>query len=276
MALEPFSTNSEGNGLSGVGGYSANSDQRSPAFGRSSRDIASDAGPGAAAEATFTTPDTDTETTSGTGKEGEVDHKALRPDPVKVRRRLSKTDPDERLGLRPAISGIVAPRHPVYPATGRRSRGVTAGVAGVIAAAAAAAVSYGLYWSGLVGMPASQQVARTWLKLGTGVDVLVGIVGALLAGALGGMLFGLAFKRPTLLAGMAWGVVATIVQWVILAPATGRPVFYGLTSPGIALPLLINMLIWGTLLGYLCGRWLRPPYSAAVDPDLTTGGAKAK
>ena len=74
MAREPFSGNADR--ISGVGGYNT-TDARSPALGRSSRDLASDSGPGAAPERSFTTPDTDTETLTGPGRDSEAG--ALRP-----------------------------------------------------------------------------------------------------------------------------------------------------------------------------------------------------
>ena len=46
MAREPFSSNADGGGASGVSGYNT-TDARSPALGRSSRDLVADTGPGA-------------------------------------------------------------------------------------------------------------------------------------------------------------------------------------------------------------------------------------
>ena len=133
MAREPFSGNADG--FSGVGGYKT-TDARSPALGRSSRDLACDSSPGAASERSFTTPDTDTETFTGPDRDSEAG--ALRRD-KKVN---PDVDPDTRLGLRPATEGMAAPRQPAYPASGPRTRTATGAVAGLIGGAIAAAVWY--------------------------------------------------------------------------------------------------------------------------------------
>jgi hypothetical protein len=44
--------------------------------------------------------------------------------------------------------------------------------------------------------------------------------------------------------------------------------FFGATGVAIGLPLLFCAFVWGGLTGYFSGRWLRPPYSSAVDPDI--------
>ena len=59
MAREPFSSNPDASSVNGVSGYNT-TDARSPALGRSSRDLVSDTGPGAAPQGLFSTPDTDT------------------------------------------------------------------------------------------------------------------------------------------------------------------------------------------------------------------------
>src|SRR5437762_1294882 len=113
MAREPFSSNGDATGTSGVSGYGT-TDARSPALGRSSRDLASDTGPGAASEEMFTTPDVDTQTTTGTGRDRTTGEEPS----LRDRKTNPDVDPDTRLGLRPATAGMVAPRLPAYPESG--------------------------------------------------------------------------------------------------------------------------------------------------------------
>ena len=86
-----------------------------------------------------------------------------------------------------------------------------------------------------------------------------------------GALFGLLVKKPTILKGMIAGILPALFQWLVLAPLAHQPPFFGATGAAIALPVVFCVFVWGGLTGYYCGRWLRPPYAAAVDPDLTTG-----
>src|SRR5438876_1958258 len=101
MALEPFSTGADKSGMSDVEGYAAGTGPESsssngalnPDLGRSSRDLASDSGPGAAPQGLWSTPETEAETTDN-GRPGDVDRTGSRKvDP--------DIDPDTRLGLRP-------------------------------------------------------------------------------------------------------------------------------------------------------------------------------
>jgi hypothetical protein len=262
MAREPFSGNADG--FSGVGGYNS-TDARSPALGRSSRDLASDSGPGAAPERSFTTPDTDTETLTGPGRDSEAGaiprDRKVNPD----------VDPDTRLGLRPATEGLVAPKLPTYPESGPRTRAATGAVAGLIGGTVAAAIWYAAYWSGAAATPPSLATARAALGLNGVAANAVGLLGSVAAAALWGALFGLLVKKPTILKGMIAGILPALFQWLVLAPLSRQPLFFGASAAAIALPVLFCVFVWGGLTGYYCGRWLRPPYSGAVDPDLTTG-----
>jgi hypothetical protein len=259
MAREPFSTNADGNGFSGVSGYGTN-DARTPALGRSSRDLAADTGPGGAPPGMYDAPDVDTDAPTGTGTGTPTDADHARRD----KKTNPEVDPDTRLGLRPTTAGTVAPALPVYPASGPRTRMAAGGLAGLIGAAVAAAVWYALFWAGVAPQPPSLAVVRE-VVAGGFVPVVLGLVASVAAGGVWGMLFGLLVRKPTVLKGMAFGVLPALLQWLVLPPLTGAP-----AAAGIVLPLLFSVFVWGTLTGYTAGRWLRPPYSAAVDPDLTS------
>ena len=89
------------------------------------------------------------------------------------------------------------------------------------------------------------------------------------------VLFGFLIRRPTILKGMIFGFVPMLFQWLVLSPLLGDGLFFRRSgiAAGIGLPLLFNVLIFGSLLGYFSGRWLRPPYAGAVDPDVTSAVA---
>jgi hypothetical protein len=267
MAREPFSSNTEGTGFSGVGGYNT-TDARSPALGRSSRDLVSDTGPGAASPELFSTPDADTGTTTGTGRDRTTGDDRIPRD----RKTNPNADPDTRLGLRPATGGMVAPALPAYPETGPAARAATGAIAGLIGGAVAAGVWYALFWSGVAATPPSFAAVQRLFGVSGATGSILGMVASIAAAAGWGALFGLLVKKPTVLKGMAFGLLPALFQWLVLAPISGQPMFFGGTPAAFGLPLLFCVLIWGGATGYLSGRWLRPPYSAAVDPDLTAAG----
>ena len=265
MAREPFSSNPDVSGSSGVGGYHT-TDARSPALGRSSRDLVSDTGPGAASEQLFSTPDTDTGTTTGAGRDRTTGDDRIPRD----RKTNPNADPDTRLGLRPATRGMVAPTLPAYPETGPAARAATGAVAGLIGGAVAAGVWYALFWSGVAATPPSLAAVQRLFGASGASGSILGMITSLAAAAAWGALFGLLVKQPTVLKGMAFGLLPALFQWLVLAPLSGQPMFFGGTPAAIGLPVLFCVLIWGGATGYFSGRWLRPPYAAAVDPDPTT------
>jgi hypothetical protein len=247
-----------------------------PAFGRSSRDLASDSGPAAAPQGLWSTPGTDTETTAGTGQTADPDATPDRRGGLRAGKKTNPdVDPDTRLGLRPATRGMVAPQLPTYPVSEPGTRVATGALAGLIGAAAVVVVAYGLHAAGAVAAPSSLSTAVKVMNRpggGGALGYVAGIFGALMAGAIWGLLFGLLVRRPTILKGMVFGILPALFQWLVLSPLLGQGLFFsrsGLGS-GIGLPLLFNVLIFGSLIGYYCGRWLRPPYTGAVDPDLTS------
>jgi hypothetical protein len=234
----------------------------------------------------WSTTDTDRETRAGTdhngaGRGGKFDtdpNHRDRPGPSLPRQDGRKNnpdvDPDTRLGLRPATAGAVAPNLPFYPVSDTPSRAGTGAVAGLIGAAVVVAVAYLLHAAGLI--PATPSLAATGRVLSGRGGTLLSHVGAALAsviaGAVWGLVFGFLVRRPTILKGMAFGLVPALFQWMVMSPLLGDGLFFRRlgAGAGIGLPVLFNALIFGSIVGYFCGRWLRPTYSGAVDPDVTS------
>lgn len=108
MAHEPFSSGGDNVTGGGPTSYSGSDPNvRTPALGRSSRDLAGDTGPGGAPEGMFTGPDADvSDVLTGSMAAPDVDPDAPvgrdRPPGSKVPRH-PEIDPDTRLGLHPTI-----------------------------------------------------------------------------------------------------------------------------------------------------------------------------
>jgi hypothetical protein len=66
--------------------------------------------------------------------------------------------------------------------------------------------------------------------------------------------------------GILFGLLPTLWLWLVVAPATGKPVFNGFTPRGILMLLVSNLLIWGSILGWYCHRRLSAIQSAPEAP----------
>lgn len=83
-------------GGNGLDSYGANPGARTPALGRSSRDLATDSGPAEAPNATFESGDPESEMLSGHVREQPGDDEPRHESHPEI-------DPDTRLGLHPTI-----------------------------------------------------------------------------------------------------------------------------------------------------------------------------
>ena len=76
-------------------------------------------------------------------------------------------------------------------------------------------------------------------------------------GGLWGVIYSLAFRQSTAKKGALFGLVPTIVYWLVGAPMSGRPAFGGLTAEGLLVPIAANCFVWGGFVGWLCRQALR-------------------
>lgn len=127
-------------------------------------------------------------------------------------------------------------------------------VAGTLGALVLVALFYVQWAAGLGGVPGF---------VGN-FQALVGEFGAL-GHALGGALFALSggvwgaiyawiVRRSAVWKGMAFAVLPTLWFWLVVAPATGKPIFLGGDPKGLALSLFFNVVVWGAFLGWFCAR----------------------
>jgi hypothetical protein len=84
--------------------------------------------------------------------------------------------------------------------------------------------------------------------------VVVGILFVLI-GALWALLFAALVPNPTVAKGIAVGLLPTLWNWTFVpAVLTGGPLFGGFPAMGLILPLVMNCLIWGSIVGWYCQR----------------------
>lgn len=75
----------------------------------------------------------------------------------------------------------------------------------------------------------------------------------ILIGALWAVPFPALFSDPTVGKGILWGIVPTLWNWTFVpAVLTGGALFGGGTAPGLIIPIILNCLIWGSIVGWYC------------------------
>lgn len=88
-------------------------------------------------------------------------------------------------------------------------------------------------------------------------DQLVALILFIISGGIWGLIFGWMVKRPTILKGILFGLLPNLWLWIAIAGALGKPLFNGFTLMGILAPIVFNMLIWGSILGWYASRKIK-------------------
>ena len=107
-------------------------------------------------------------------------------------------------------------------------------------------------------IPAAPFVGQ-WQAFFGGGWQLATVLGGLAFVAIG-TLWGAPFAwvpRPTILKGMLWGIVPTLWALVAWPAINGQPVLADGDPKGIVLPILMNVVIWGSILGWYTQRHAR-------------------
>jgi hypothetical protein len=64
-------------------------------------------------------------------------------------------------------------------------------------------------------------------------------------------------KSPTVFKGILFGILPNLWLWIVVNSVLGKPLFNGFSLMGILGPVIFNMLIWGSILGWYSYRKLR-------------------
>ena len=131
---------------------------------------------------------------------------------------------------------------------------IRAALTGALLGSLAVVAAFGLLL--LVGQIPKAPFVAAWQTFFGGGWVLATVLGGALF-VLIGTLWGLPFAwvpNPTVPKAMAYGLVPT--AWALVAwPAiNGQPIFAGGDPVGLLLTLLMNVVIWGSLLGWYTRR----------------------
>ncbi len=127
-------------------------------------------------------------------------------------------------------------------------------VAGALGALVLVALFYAQWAAGLGGVPGFVGNYRATFGTHGAPDHVLGALLFAASGGFWGAIYGGLVARSTVLRGMAFAVLPTLWFWLVVAPATGKPLFLGGDPKGLALSLFFNVAVWGAFLGWACGR----------------------
>lgn len=95
------------------------------------------------------------------------------------------------------------------------------------------------------------------------LDAIVAAVLFVLSGGVWGAFYRLLVRHPTVLNGFLFGLLPTLWMWIAVNAFVGQPLFNGFTAKGLLMPLLFNMLIWGSFVGWYCSRRFAETHSTS-------------
>ena len=87
-------------------------------------------------------------------------------------------------------------------------------------------------------------------------DQAVALILFIISGGIWGLIFTWLVKRPTILKGILFGLFPNLWLWIVVNGALGKPLFNGFSLMGIVGPVIFNMLLWGSILGWYASRKL--------------------
>jgi hypothetical protein len=107
------------------------------------------------------------------------------------------------------------------------------------------------------GDPGFVSMYRSTIGSNPPSDEIIAAILFIISGGIWGLIFSLFVKRPTISKGILFGLLPTLWLWVVVNAFLGKPLFNGFNLKGIILPLIFNMLIWGSVLGWYTSRKVR-------------------
>jgi len=105
-----------------------------------------------------------------------------------------------------------------------------------------------------MGNPGFVTMYRSTIGSNPPVDEIIAAILFIISGGIWGLIFGWIIKAPTVLKGILFGFLPTLWLWIVVNAFMGKPLFNGFDLKGIIFPLIFNMLIWGSILGWYTSR----------------------
>lgn len=128
-------------------------------------------------------------------------------------------------------------------------------IGGCIGAVVLAVLAY-LMQAGGKGVPPFVAMYSVTIGAHPGYQI-VALLLFIISGGIWGLIFTWMVKRPTILKGILFGLAPNLWIWLAIDGFLGKPLFNGFKLMGIVGPIVANMLIWGSILGWYTSRKLK-------------------
>ncbi len=126
-------------------------------------------------------------------------------------------------------------------------------IAGAVSAIILAIIMYIMKAMGM-GEPGFVGMYQATFGVNPPVDQIVGLIIFVISGGVWGLIYALLIKRATVLNGFLFGFLPTLWLWVAVNAFIGKPLFNGFDPKGLIMPLIFNMVIWGSYVGWYMSR----------------------
>lgn len=126
-------------------------------------------------------------------------------------------------------------------------------IAGAIGAIILAVIMYIMKEAGM-GEPGFVQMYQGAFGSNPPTDQMLGAILFIISGGVWGIIYALLVKHATVLNGFLFGILPTLWLWVAVNAFLGKPLFNGFDVKGLVMPLIFNMVIWGSFIGWYMSR----------------------
>lgn len=126
-------------------------------------------------------------------------------------------------------------------------------VAGALGAVVLAVIMYIMKGAGM-GEPGFVNMYNAAFNSNPPTNHIFGALIFIISGGIWGLLYALLVKHPTVINGFLFGFLPTLWLWVAVNAYLGKPLFNGFEAKGLILPLIFNMVIWGSFTGWYLSR----------------------
>jgi hypothetical protein len=127
-------------------------------------------------------------------------------------------------------------------------------IAGAIGAVILSAIMFVMFFADLGGAPAFVAIHRKMFGESVPIDYILGTLGFVVAGGIWGAIYALVIKNPNVINGMLFGFLPTFFLWVVISPLMSGAFFNGFAVKGLITPVIFNVLIWGSFVGWYLSR----------------------
>lgn len=142
-------------------------------------------------------------------------------------------------------------------------------VAGFLGALILVIVMYIMDLAGM-GEPGFVAMHRAAFGINPPMDHVVAAIIFVTSGGVWGSIFAWMVKQPTVFKGFLFGFLPTLWLWTVVNYTIGKPLFNGFEAKGLLLPIIFNMVIWGSFAGWYLSRKYASYTSGTKEPVTLT------